>query len=36
MMLSKNDNNKKGAPTFVLFIGKKNIRKIWMIFYIEN
>ena len=35
-MLSKNVNNKKGAPTFVLFNEKKNIRKIWMIFDVEN
>ena len=35
-MLSKNVNNKKGAPTFVLFNEKKNIRKIWMIFDIEK
>ena len=35
MTLSKNVNNKKCAPKFVFF-NEKKIRKIWMIFDIED
>ena len=34
-MLSKNVNNKKCDPKIVFFNNKK-IRKIWMIFDVEN
>ena len=36
LMSSKNVNNKKCAPKLIFFNENKKLRKIWMIFGIEN